>query len=47
MQTYMLTRRVVLMVALIAVWGGVWIWVPLASAGAREVKPKAPVPKTG
>jgi Protein of unknown function (DUF1566) len=34
-----------LMVALIAVWVGGWV--PLVSAGAREVKPKAPVPQTG
>jgi Protein of unknown function (DUF1566) len=40
-----LRRSAVLMVVLIAIWVG--SWVPLASAGTREVKPKAPVPETG
>jgi len=45
MQTYMPTLRAVLMVVLIAVWVGSGV-MPV-SAGAREVKPKAPVPQTG
>jgi hypothetical protein len=36
---------IVLIGVLIAV--GMWGWVPLASAGVNEVKPKAPVPQTG
>jgi hypothetical protein len=40
-----LTLETMLMVALIAV--GMWGWVLLASAGTKEVKPKAPVPETG
>jgi hypothetical protein len=45
MQKNMLKLGVVLIVALITM--GVGGWGPLASAGAREIKPKAPVPQTG
>jgi hypothetical protein len=45
MQTHMLKWGMMLIGVQIAV--GVWGWGPLAFAGAREVKPKAPVPQTG
>ena len=45
MQKHMLKLGVVLIVALIA--GGAGGWGPLASAGAKGPKPKAPVPQTG
>jgi hypothetical protein len=45
MSKHLLRLNVALMVVLIAMWVGGWV--PLASAGAKEVKPKAPVPQTG
>jgi len=45
MQKNMRKLGAVLIAAVIT--AGVGIWVPLASAGAREVKPKAPVSETG
>jgi hypothetical protein len=45
MPTYIPKLDTTLMVILIALWVGGWV--PLASAGAKEVKPKAPVPQTG
>jgi uncharacterized protein DUF1566 len=45
MQKKMPTLKAMLIVVLIAVCVGGWV--SLASAGAKEVKPKAPVPETG
>jgi uncharacterized protein DUF1566 len=45
MSKHLLKLNVALMVVLMA--AGVGAWVPFASAGAKEVKPKAPVPETG
>jgi hypothetical protein len=45
MSKHLLKLHVVLMVALMA--AGVGGWAPFSSAGAKEVKPTAPVPETG
>jgi hypothetical protein len=47
MTAQMRTLGVTLMVAMMVVWGGVGSGVPRASAGAKEVKPRAPIPETG